>query len=288
MPGVPVVLTATVIRVSQNSVCSSACSGQVLQSVNLTSVFGGSPIRNLWSVAFWNSRATLVGCAQSLHSAFATRILEVDPVTGLTAELASVNGTSIREVAAIGSSNNLFFFLVSTRKGNQLIRLALNTLTHENWLHQTFNQLVHLSWDDRHQRLLGIVTERGACILVSIDWATHRIELLVDLADHVPRLYWPALQGPFLAASRQTILVTDNDILVVSRAQSSSQTLVFSVQTLHSSVLQISDVVGLAVLEHPRLNVTRVLPSLLGVAGLSNVVHMLKSPIATKFDKVID
>ena len=122
------------------------------------------PIRNLWSMVFSNSRATLIGCSPSFHSTFATSILEVDTKTGFTTELVSINGTSVQGVAVISNIDE-FFLLILTRKGHQLVKLSLNTHSHEAWRDPRFSHLVHLSWDSRKHTLLCILS-KGSVISI--------------------------------------------------------------------------------------------------------------------------
>lgn len=172
-PGAPAVLSKLAIR--GNCTCSGleslgcSCfyersSPTILQNLDLYPVNGAEPVRNLWSVAFSNARGTLIGCAPCSTSAFATRVLEIDPATGNTTVLASVIGSSVRDVCAIQDS--FFFFLIATRQGKELIRLSLDTLEEDKLFLPQLQHLVHLSWDDRRNQLLGVSVSQAAVSVV--------------------------------------------------------------------------------------------------------------------------
>ena len=193
-------------------------------------------------------------------------MLEIDPTTGLTSELVTVNGTSVRDVAAIQDSS--FLFVVATRKGKELVRLSLNTLKEERLFLSELQHLTHLSWDGRRQQLLGIAVQQAAVSVVAISWSHARIAPLVALAARVPPIYLSALHGRFEATRRLRLLSTDRDVFLLSHSQSSAQVLVYGVYSHHLVVFPTSDVINLVELAPaPALNMTSRVPSVLGIAG---------------------
>ena len=239
----------------------------ILPSLDLLPVIGGEPVRNLWSVAFSNARGTLIGCAPSSStSTFATSVLEIDPATGLTTSLASVNGTSVRDVVAIQDSS--FFFLVATRQGKELIRLSLDTLKEDNLFLPQLQHLVHLSWDERRNQLLGVSVSQAAVSVVKIDWSHASMVPVVDLAAHVPPMYLSALHGSFRATSRPRLLATDQDVFLMWHSQSRAEMLIFGLLSHHLVSFPIANVMNVVELAPaPALKIVRPVPDVLGIAG---------------------